>query len=144
MTHSQFEAAWRHCPWAMVAVSDDGKLREVNPAFERCTGIAAEDALGMSAANFAARLGSLPLEVCRVEMVDDGLSAIYYLHLASSSRKNGLQLARLTEALREPLASVYGFAELLLTQNYDEETRRNLTATLLEQVEAMTNIINDQ
>jgi signal transduction histidine kinase len=138
------EAAWRHCPWAMVAFSDDGNLSEVNPAFERCTGIAAEDALGMSAANFAARLGALPLEVCRVETQDDGLSAVYYLRLPSSNRENGLQLARLTEGLREPLASVYGFAELLLTQNYDEETRRNLTATLLEQVESMANMINDQ
>jgi signal transduction histidine kinase len=45
--------------------------------------------------------------------------------------------------LREPMASIYGFAELLLTQNYDEETRRDLTSTLMEQVDVMSNIINN-
>ena len=55
-----------------------------------------------------------------------------------------VKLSRIAELLREPLASIYGFAELLLTQNYDEETRRDLTATLLEQVEVMSNIINTE
>jgi signal transduction histidine kinase len=55
-----------------------------------------------------------------------------------------VKLSRIAELLREPLASIYGFAELLLTQNYDEETRRDLTATLLEQVEVMSNIINSE
>jgi hypothetical protein len=40
-------------------------------------------------------------------------------------------------------ASIYGFVELLLTQNYDEETRRGLTSTLMGQVEAMGNIVNE-
>jgi signal transduction histidine kinase len=55
-----------------------------------------------------------------------------------------VKLSRIAELLREPLASIYGFAELLLTQNYDEETRLDLTATLLEQVEVMSNIINSE
>ena len=55
-----------------------------------------------------------------------------------------VRLSHIAELLREPLASIYGFAELLLTQNYDEETRRDLTATLLEQVEVMSNIINSE
>jgi K+-sensing histidine kinase KdpD len=55
-----------------------------------------------------------------------------------------VKLSHIAELLREPLASIYGFAELLLTQNYDEETRRDLTATLLEQVEVMSNIINNE
>ena len=55
-----------------------------------------------------------------------------------------VKLSHIAELLREPLASIYGFAELLLTQNYDEETRRDLTATLLEQVEVMSNIINSE
>ncbi len=56
----------------------------------------------------------------------------------------GVKLSHIAELLREPLASIYGFAELLLTQNYDEETRLDLTATLLEQVEVMSNIINSE
>jgi len=54
------------------------------------------------------------------------------------------KMSHVAELLREPLASIYGFAELLLTQNYDEETRRDLTATLLEQIEVMSNIINSE
>lgn len=54
------------------------------------------------------------------------------------------KLSRIAELLREPLASIYGFAELLLTQDYDEDLRRDLTATLLEQVEVMANIINSE
>jgi signal transduction histidine kinase len=55
-----------------------------------------------------------------------------------------IKLAHIAEALREPLASIYGFSELLLTQDYDEETRIDLTSTLLDQVEVMSNLINEQ
>lgn len=54
------------------------------------------------------------------------------------------RIERVAEQLREPLASVIGFAELLLTQDYDEETRRELTATLLAEAEALADIINRQ
>jgi signal transduction histidine kinase len=63
---------------------------------------------------------------------------------AAENREYDLRLSRIAELLREPLASIYGFAELLLTQDYDEELRHELTATLLDQVEAMSNIINAQ
>ena len=46
--------------------------------------------------------------------------------------------------LREPLASIFGFAELLLTQNYPDDVRLDLTETLLNQVEAMANILNER
>jgi signal transduction histidine kinase len=55
-----------------------------------------------------------------------------------------VKLAHIAEALREPLASIYGFTELLLTQDYDEETRIDLTSTLLDQIEIMSNLINEQ
>ncbi len=62
----------------------------------------------------------------------------------AANNDHSMKLSRIAELLREPLASIYGFAELLLTQNYDEETRLDLTATLLEQVEVMSNIINSE
>ena len=144
MNQLPIDAVWRYCPWAIVAVSKDGKVCAANAAFERCTGIAAESALGMSAADFAACVGTLPVEVSRIETAESDLSALYFLRTATMDTTQKREVSRLTETLREPLASVYGFAELLLTQNYDEETRRDLTTTLLEQVEAITNIINDQ
>jgi signal transduction histidine kinase len=144
MNPTPIDAVWRYCPWAIVAVSNDGKVSAVNSAFERCTGMTAETALGMSAADFAACVDALPVEVSRIETAETDLSALYFLRTATTGTTQKREVSRLTETLREPLASVYGFAELLLTQNYDEETRRDLTATLLEQVEAITNIINDQ
>jgi signal transduction histidine kinase len=53
-------------------------------------------------------------------------------------------IERAAEQMREPLASVIGFAELLLTQDYDDTTRRELTATLLAEAEALADIINRQ
>ena len=144
MSQSLTEAAWRHCPWGMAAIGNDGNVLKVNPAFERCTGTAGATLPGMSEAAFAALLGSPLFGFVRVETQDGGLRALYYLRLVTANTGHKLELSRFTEALREPLASIYGFAELLLTQDYDEETRRDLTGTLLEQVEALTNIINEQ
>jgi len=50
--------------------------------------------------------------------------------------------ARVAELLREPLSIIQGFAELLLTQQYDESTRLELTRTLLAETEELSNIIN--
>lgn len=55
---------------------------------------------------------------------------------------NSSHLKHVAEMMREHLASIQGFAELLLTEQYDETTRRDLTATLLAEAEALSNIIN--
>ncbi len=117
------ETAWLHSPWGMAVVCRDGTVNRVNPAFESHTGIAASSVLGMGEADFAARIaleqaGGRHYAQRRVEAAGDGL--------------------------REPLASIYGFVELLTTQDYDEEVRRDLTATVLEQVELISNIINER
>lgn len=54
------------------------------------------------------------------------------------------RIEHLAELLREPLCAIQGFAELLLTQQYDEATRLELTATLLAEAEALSDIINQQ
>ena len=50
--------------------------------------------------------------------------------------------ARVAELLRQPLSIIQGFAELLLTQQYDEYTRLELTRTLLAETEELSNVIN--
>ena len=93
--------------------------------------------------DFAALL-ALPLSGHRrVDAAGSSLSAIHYFPPVTAAGNTDLRLSRLAEVLREPLTSIYGFAELLLTQDYPEEIRDDLMATLLKQVEVMSNIINE-
>ncbi|MCX7161604.1 MAG: hypothetical protein NT083_00945 [Rhodocyclales bacterium] len=146
---TEAEAAWQHCPWGLVAIGRDGRVCRVNPAFEYRTGTAAATVLGMSESDFDALFNSpLPdrrrFGQRRVETGDEALRAIYYFFHAPTDSDHDSQLVHIAERMREPLASIYGFAELLLTQNYDEDTRRDLTGTLMEQVEVISNVINEE
>jgi PAS domain S-box-containing protein len=132
-----------YCPWGIAAVGGDGNVCAINPAFTRFTGLATADVLGMGEADFVARLDSSGIERQRVETAGD-LRAIHYFRESSVHTEHDQRMSGLAEALREPLASIYGFTELLLTQDYDDETRRDLTATLLDQTEVMSNIINEK
>ena len=137
------ETAWTLSPWGLAAICRDGKVSRVNPAFEQHTGITAATALGMREPDFAALL-ALPLSGHRrVDAAGSSLSAIHYFPPVTAAGNTDLRLSRLAEVLREPLTSIYGFAELLLTQDYPEEIRDDLMATLLKQVEVMSNIINE-
>lgn len=62
---------------------------------------------------------------------------------SSSPHSPRQDLARVAELLRQPLTSIQGFAELLLTQQYDESTRLELTYTLLAEAEHLSNIISE-
>ncbi|TRZ66227.1 MAG: PAS domain S-box protein [Rhodocyclaceae bacterium] len=143
-TPREFDMTWSHCPWGMATIDVAGNLRDFNPALERCTGMSGATLVGMSEAAFVAHLAVLPLEHTRVETGGSSLRAIHYLRSATALTRQNQWLAGLAEILREPLTSIYGFAELLLTQNYADDIRHDLTATLLEQVELMTNLINEQ
>lgn len=145
---AEIETAWSHCPWGMVAIDINGKVCATNHGFEHQSGISSERVLGMSEADFDHQLIRTHLvEQHRVELSGGELRAIHYLHGTNHSMVDAateLQLALIAEALREPLASIYGFAELLLTQNYDESTRKDLTEMLMLQSEAMVNLINER
>ena len=142
MIRSQIEAAWRYCPWGMAVIAADGNVSAVNRAYAEYLGRTPTTLLGQSEADLDALVTRLPQDYRRVEVMRDDVRSIHFLGDASGFEMNAKHMANIAEMLREPLASIYGFAELLLTQNYDEETRQDLTATLLEQVEVMTNIIN--
>ena len=144
MSQSPIEAAWQHCPWGMAVIAADGTVSALNAAYCKHLGLAQDDLLGKSEADLDALTTPLPQDYRRVEVLRDDVRAIHFLGDASGTEINARHLASIAEMLREPMASVYGFAELLLTQNYDEDTRHELTATLLEQVEAMSNIINQE
>jgi signal transduction histidine kinase len=137
-------AAWLHSPWGVALVGDNGNVVAVNAAIERCTCVDRSALLGMSEASFDALLGGLALDRRRVDVHTDGVRAVHYVFDATVRIDCAQRMAGIAEALREPLASIYGFAELLLTHRYDEEMRDELTATLLEQVEAVANIVNER
>jgi signal transduction histidine kinase len=138
------EAAWLNCPWGMAIIAEDGTVCALNPAYARHLGRAEADLLGQSEAGLDAQIKRQAQAHHRVEAVQEGLRAIHYLGEPTRAERDARCQSEAAEKLREPLASVYGFAELLLTQSYDDETRHDLTATLLEQVEVMSNIINSE
>ena len=137
-----FAAAWEYSPLGMVAIDAAGYVCAVNPGFVRCTAISAEQVLGMNEADFNRALtGMAGLQLRRIEPAQSGLSALYYVNSADIYNTGSLPIA---ETLREPLTSIYGFIELLYTQDYDAQTRHNLTFILLEQVELMSKLLNEQ
>ncbi|MEO5342236.1 MAG: hypothetical protein H7842_02665 [Gammaproteobacteria bacterium SHHR-1] len=131
-------------PAGMVLIGQDGHVEMVNQAFRRICDMDAESVLGLSEADFNALLQQCPMAVKRCDTDDFGLRAIYYISPFSSSLESHREMRQTAELLRESLASIQGFAELLLVQDYDELTRKELTATLLAQVETMVNLINER
>ena len=136
------EMAWSHSPWGMVAIDRNGSVCSVSPAFESRTGIPRSSLIGMSEADFIFQLDMPMIDHRRVEMASGGVRAIHYVNSRLTSRE--FDMKQIAEKLRAPLASIYGFSELLLTQNYDEDVRRNLTVTIIEQVEGMVSVINEE
>lgn len=52
-------------------------------------------------------------------------------------------LATAAHELRTPMASVYGYTELLLSDEFDSATRRELLQTIYQQTDKLINIINE-
>lgn len=52
-------------------------------------------------------------------------------------------LATAAHELRTPMASVYGYTELLLSDDFDRATRRELLQTIYQQTDKLVNIINE-
>jgi signal transduction histidine kinase len=137
-------AAWENHPWGMVAINLEGRVCAINPSFENCTNLVIAALIGLSEADFDQQLSNVQLlDRTRVEINDGSLRAIHYVRGAGRAEYDG-KLSKVAELMREPLASIYGFAEMLLTQHYDDQTRRDLTAMLLGQAEVMANLINEQ
>jgi signal transduction histidine kinase len=59
------------------------------------------------------------------------------------SRLKSEFLSSAAHELRTPMASVYGFAELLLTRDFDEATRQDLLATIHRQSGRLVKLMND-
>lgn len=84
----------------------------------------------------------------RVNESDSGtVSQILYFrdvtHESKVDRMKSEFLATAAHELRTPMASIFGFSEVLLTMDLDETTRRELVSIIHSQSEMMANIINE-
>jgi PAS domain S-box-containing protein len=77
----------------------------------------------------------------------DNLSQILYFrdvtHETEVDRMKSEFLSTAAHELRTPMASIYGYSELLMTQDFDDEARKELLETIFRQSELMASIINE-
>lgn len=64
-------------------------------------------------------------------------------HQKEVDRMKSEYLSTAAHELRTPLSSVYGFSELLLSVDYDSDTRRELTQTIHQQSARLTQLIDE-
>ncbi len=134
--------AWELSPLGFVLIDAEGRVSAANPATARYLGVPVDDLVNIGEADFTMR--SKHLSHRRIELAQSGLRSMHCIWRSDDPSSANPRLTRIAEELREPLASIYGFAELLIHQSYDDETRRDLTVTLLGEVEVMIDLINRQ
>ena len=92
-------------------------------------------------------LGNRVLEVgLRVSSAETVSLIIYFRDVTHETEVDRLKSEFLSTAaheLRTPMVSVLGFSELLLEQQFDQATQRDLTETIHRNAELMTSIINE-
>ena len=75
------------------------------------------------------------------------MSQILYVrnvtHEVEVDRMKSEFLSHAAHELRTPMASIFGFSELLLSRDFDEETRRDLIETIYKQSTWLVEIINE-
>jgi PAS domain S-box-containing protein len=64
-------------------------------------------------------------------------------HESEVSRMKSEFLSTAAHELRTPMASIYGFSELLLNRNFDETVRLDLTETIHRQAGRLVNLLNE-
>ncbi len=173
----QLDTLFALSPDGFVTFDVDARVGFVNPAFQRLTGLAPAQVLGMrepeleallrdrtdGLAQWAGLAGCQSPEqrtrliLCRphkrvlelgcVGGDDIKVSRVLYLrditHQAEVDRMKSDFLSMAAHELRTPMASIFGFTELLLHREFDENTRRDLLETIHRQVTLLVDIINE-
>jgi signal transduction histidine kinase/HAMP domain-containing protein len=77
----------------------------------------------------------------------ENVSQILYLrdvtHETEVDRMKSEFLSTAAHELRTPMASIYGYSELLLMSDFDEDERKEMLSTIFRQSELMASIINE-
>ncbi|MFZ4538847.1 PAS domain-containing sensor histidine kinase [Propionivibrio sp.] len=91
--------------------------------------------------------GKRILEVCLRASDANSVSQILYFrdvtHETEVDRMKSEFLSTAAHELRTPMASIYGFAEILLTQDLDEASRNEFLSIIFSQSELMASILNE-
>lgn len=178
---AQIDAMFELSPDGFVAISREGRVRLVNPAFHEMTGITAEEVLdrpvavldallrqraeqpelfpgigGLFSADrdvsekqvlTLARPHHVVLQLVGVQTHAETIERFIHLrdvtHEAEVDRIKSEFLSHAAHELRTPMASIYGFTELLLNMDLDEATRRDLLETIYRQTAWLVDIINE-
>jgi PAS domain S-box-containing protein len=83
------------------------------------------------------------LRLSKAETVSQILYFRDITHETEVDRLKSEFLSTAAHELRTPMASIYGFTELLMTQDFDEAERRDFLDTIYRQSELMISIINE-
>jgi PAS domain S-box-containing protein len=187
----QLKAIFALSPDGFVSFDSHYRVKYASPAFQRMTGFAETDVVGLDEAAFsdllaracipaAAFPGMATLRATQkvgaggtatddsmgrrlvIEMAGPGkrvlevgirlsrtetVSQILYFrditHETEVDRLKSEFLSTAAHELRTPMASIYGFTELLLNQDFDTADQRDFLATIFKQSELMISIINE-
>lgn len=83
---------------------------------------------------------------CSVRRGEDASRVLYFRDITRETEVDRMKSEFLSTAaheLRTPMASVFGFSELLLRRDYDETTRKDLLSTIHRQAGALIHMVNE-
>ncbi len=87
------------------------------------------------------------LELTRRNVTAEGVGHLLYVrdvtHEVEIARLKSEFLSHAAHELRTPMAGIYGFSELLMTQEFDAATRKDLLSGIHAQTERLIDIINE-
>ncbi|MFO1318424.1 MAG: PAS domain S-box protein [Burkholderiales bacterium] len=81
-----------------------------------------------------------------VRREDGGSKVLYFRDVTRETEVDRMKSEFLSTAaheLRTPMASVFGFSELLLKRDYDDKTRKDLLSTIHRQAGALIHLLNE-
>jgi signal transduction histidine kinase len=136
------------------------RLRELAEAPEQWSGLEAcflqpKVGAGGTAATAARPRHQLVLRQPRAAVLDllgitgtaTAVGRLLYMHNVTremeADRLKSEFLSHAAHELRTPMASIFGFTELLINQEFDEATRRDLLVTIHKQTQWLVDIINE-
>ncbi len=157
-------------PAGFVCFDAAGRVAFVNPAFERMSGEPAQALLGLAQEQFDQRLRELfeptgeaapgdadvtsrlffarppKLVLKRSVRAGSGLTVHCYVDVTRDYEVDRMKSEFLSTAaheLRTPMSSVLGFTHLLLTRDYGRAKQRELVATVNEQAQRLSDMLNE-
>ena len=177
----QLDAVFDISPDGFVSFDNQQRVKFVNPAFRKMTGLGVMQLEGLEASDFSAWLAPLcdkstpfsGLAALRrkaaqkageaaqtIEMkgqrtlqlqlrLSEGCSVSQILYVRDISHETEVEMlkgefmATAAHELRTPMASIYGFAEVLLTQSLDAAVQKEFLGIIYKQSRLMGDILNE-